>query len=464
MPRASKPKRSVKRRHAPVKVELPVELKSVNLNAAGIDIGAKRHYVAVPEGRDTVAVKQFGVFTADLEEMAEWLYQCGVTNVAMESTSYYWIPVFELLERKGFEVKLVDARQTKNVSGRKSDMLDCQWQRELHTLGLLKGAFRPPDEVCVIRGYLRQREMLVQASTMHIQHMQKALTQMNLRLGNVVSDITGVTGLKIIKAIIAGERNPKVLASNRAEQCKQSQKVIAKSLEGNYRAEHLFALKQALQLYEIYQEKVKECELELMKVIQQQPHKTEAEPPPAERKLRARDKVRGEVDVRNELYKQTGVDLYRVPGLGPETLLTLRGEVGLDMTPWATEKHLSSWLGLCPGTRESGGKVLSRRSKRSRNRAAAAFRIAAASLRSSPTALGAFYRRIRARAGEAKAVTATAHKLAKIYYRLLKYGEEYVEAGEKAYEEKYQQQRVKALKKQAALLGFMLVTASAVPT
>jgi transposase len=447
-----------------VKVELPVELKSVNLNAAGIDIGAKRHYVAVPEGRDTVAVKQFGVFTADLEEMAEWLYQCGVTNVAMESTSYYWIPVFELLERKGFEVKLVDARQTKNVSGRKSDMLDCQWQRELHTLGLLKGAFRPPDEVCVIRGYLRQREMLVQASTMHIQHMQKALTQMNLRLGNVVSDITGVTGLKIIKAIIAGERNPKVLASNRAEQCKQSQKVIAKSLEGNYRAEHLFALKQALQLYEIYQEKVKECELELMKVIQQQPHKTEAEPPPAERKLRARDKVRGEVDVRNELYKQTGVDLYRVPGLGPETLLTLRGEVGLDMTPWATEKHLSSWLGLCPGTRESGGKVLSRRSKRSRNRAAAAFRIAAASLRSSPTALGAFYRRIRARAGEAKAVTATAHKLAKIYYRLLKYGEEYVEAGEKAYEEKYQQQRVKALKKQAALLGFMLVTASAVPT
>ena len=464
MPRASKPKRSVKRRHAPVKVELPVELKSVNLNAAGIDIGAKRHYVAVPEGRDTVAVKQFGVFTADLEEMAEWLYQCGVTNVAMESTSYYWIPVFELLERKGFEVKLVDARQTKNVSGRKSDMLDCQWQRELHTLGLLKGAFRPPDEVCVIRGYLRQREMLVQASTMHIQHMQKALTQMNLRLGNVVSDITGVTGLKIIKAIIAGERNPKVLASNRAEQCKQSQKVIAKSLEGNYRAEHLFALKQALELYEIYQEKVKECELELMKVLQQQPHKTEAEPPPAERKLRARDKVRGEVDVRNELYKQTGVDLYRVPGLGPETLLTLRGEVGLDMTPWATEKHLSSWLGLCPGTRESGGKVLSRRSKRSRNRAAAAFRIAAASLRSSPTALGAFYRRIRARAGEAKAVTATAHKLAKIYYRLLKYGEEYVEAGEKAYEEKYQQQRVKALKKQAALLGFMLVNASAVPT
>lgn len=457
MAKTKRPKKSLKRRHEPVKMELPIELKSVNLNAAGIDIGSKRHFVAVPEGRDTMSVRQFGVFTADLEEMAEWLYQCGVTTVAMESTGYYWIPVFELLERKGFEVKLVDARQTKNVSGRKSDMLDCQWQRELHTVGLLKGAFRPPDEVCVMRGYMRQREMLVQASTMHIQHMQKALTHMNLRLGNVVSDITGVTGMKIIKAIIAGERNPEVLASHRSEQCKQSQQMIAKSLRGNYRTEHLFALKQAFELYEIYQEKLSECERELMKVVQQQPHQTEEEPPPADTKLRTRDKVRGDVDVRSELYKQTGVDLYRVPGLGPETLLTLRGEVGIDMTPWKTEKMFSSWLGVCPGTKESGGKVLSRRSKRSRNRAAAAFRIAAASLRNSPTALGAFYRRIRARSGEAKAVTATAHKLAKIYYRLLKYGEAYVEVGEKAYEERYQQQRVKALKKQAALLGFTLV-------
>ena len=464
MPRATKAKRSKKRRHEPVKMELPIELKSVNLNAAGIDIGSRRHFVAVPEGRDPVSVKQFGVFTADLEEMAEWLYQCGVTSVAMESTGYYWIPVFEFLERKGFAVKLVDARQTKNVSGRKSDMLDCQWQRELHTLGLLKAAFRPADEVCVMRGYLRQREILVQASTMHIQHMQKALTQMNLRLGNVVSDITGVTGLRIIKAIIGGERNPQVLASYRTEQCKQPQKVIAKSLQGNYRAEHLFALQQAFELHEIYQEKLRDCERELMKVVQQQPHQTETEPPPAEKKLRTRDKVRGEVDVRSELYKQTGVDLYRVPGLGPETLLTLRGEVGIDMAPWNSEKQFASWLGLCPGTRESGGKVLSRRSKRNRNRAAAAFRIAAASLRSSPTALGAFYRRIRGRAGEAKAVTATAHKLAKIYYRLLKYGEAYVELGEKAYEKKYQQQRLRTLTKQAALLGFTLVAAAVAQT
>jgi len=306
--------------------------------------------------------------------------------------------------------------------------------------------------------------MLVQASSMHIQHMQKALTQMNLRLSNVVSDITGVTGTRIIKAILNGERNAEVLASYRTKECKQTAAVIAQSLLGNYRVEHLFALRQAFELYEVYQEKLKDCERELMKVVQQRPHQTEAEPPPLGRKLRARDKVRGEVDVRSELYKQTGVDLFRVPGLGPETLLTLSGEVGTDMSPWKTEKLFSSWLGLCPGTKESGGKILSRRTKKSRSRAAAAFRIAAASLRSSPTALGAFYRRIRARGGEAIAVTATAHKLAKIYYRLLKYGEEYVEAGEKAYEERYQQQRVKALAKQAALLGFTLVAAAAVST
>jgi transposase len=450
------------RRHEPVELELPIELKNVNLNAAGIDIGAKRHFVAVPEGRDEVSVKQFGVFTADLAAMAEWLYQCGVTTVAMESTGHYWIPVFEFLERQGFEVKLVDARQTKNVSGRKSDMLDCQWQRELHTMGLLKAAFRPPDEVCVVRGYMRQREMLVETASMHIQHMQKALTQMNLRLGNVVSDITGVTGSRIIKAIIKGERDAQVLASYRTKECKNSAAVIAASLQGNYRSEHLFALKQAFELYEIYQEKLRECERELMLVMQQRPHQTEEEPPPLGRKLRSRDKVRGEIDVRSELYKQTGVDMFRVPGLGPETLLTLSGEVGTDVSPWRTEKLFSSWLGLCPGTKESGGKVLSRRSKRSRNRAAAAFRIAAASLRNSPTALGAFYRRIRARRGEAKAITATAHKLAKIYYRLLKYGEEYVELGEKAYEERHQQQRFNGLQKQAALMGFVLVAAATV--
>src|SRR6266513_5433950 len=244
---------------------LPKQLQHINLDAAGIDIGSERHMVAVPEGRAEVAVREFGAFTGDLVSLADWLQQCGVTTVAMESTGVYWIPLFELLERRGFEVKLVDARHVKSVSGRKSDVRDGQWLQQLHTYGLLAGAFRPPDEVCVLRSYLRQREMLIQASSMHIQHMQKALQQMNLLLHNVVSDITGVTGMKIIKAILAGERDPDVLALNRQEGCRNSKQTIAKSLVGNFRDEHMFALKQAVDLYEFYQALIVECEQALIK-------------------------------------------------------------------------------------------------------------------------------------------------------------------------------------------------------
>ena len=239
---------------------LPAQLQHINLNAAGIDVGSDHHLVAVPEGRVEVSVREFGTFTADLEALSAWLKKCGITTVAMESTGVYWIPLFEVLERRGFEVKLVDARHVKNVSGRKSDVLDCQWIQQLHTYGLLAGAFRPPDEVCVLRSYLRQKEMLTQSASMHIQHMQKALQQMNLLLHNVVSDITGVTGMKIIKAILAGERDPKVLARNRHKLCKNSTTTIAKSLVGNYREEHLFALRQAVELYEMYQAKIADCD------------------------------------------------------------------------------------------------------------------------------------------------------------------------------------------------------------
>src|SRR5436190_20123068 len=263
--------------------QLPAHLQHINLNAAGIDIGSERHMVAVPEGRAEVAVREFGAFTGDLISLAAWLKQCGVTTVAMESTGVYWIPLFELLERRGFEVKLVDARHVKNVSGRKSDVLDCQWLQQLHTYGLLAGAFRPPDEVCVLRSYLRQREMLIQASSMHIQHMQKALQQMNLLLHNVVSDITGVTGMKIIKAILAGERDPRVLARNRDERCKNTTTTIAKSLVGNYREEHLFALRQAVDLYETYQAKIADCDREIMAQVNQQPDVSEGGPPAAEK-------------------------------------------------------------------------------------------------------------------------------------------------------------------------------------
>lgn len=437
--------------------QLPKELAHVNLDAGGIDVGSDRHLVAVPEGRDELAVREFGTFTTDLEALADWLTKCGVTTVAMESTGVYWIPLFELLERRGFEVKLVDARRVKNVPGRKSDVLDCQWLQQLHTYGLLAGAFRPADEVCVLRGYMRQREMLVQAAAMHIQHMQKALQQMNLLLHNVVTDITGVTGMKILKAIIAGERNPQVLASHRDRRCKNSAAIIAKSLVGNYREEHLFALKQAVELYEIYQAKITDCEAAIVSHLAQQPNRTDDEPPPTAKTHKTRDCIRGEVDVRAQLFKLTGVDLFAVSGFGADTLLTLASEVGFEMTAWKTEKHFSAWLSLSPGTNKSGGKVLQSKTKRSANRAAAAFRMAASTLARSKSALGAFYRRIKARAGAPKAITATARKLAVIYYSMLKFGTSYVEVGQAAYETKYQQRRLKGMQKQALAMGYQLV-------
>jgi transposase len=440
--------------------ELPEHLEQVNLNAAGIDIGSDRHFAAVPVGRDTVSVREFGAFTGDLLELVAWLKQCRITTVALESTGVYWIPLYEILEQHGLEVKLVDARQAKNLPGRKSDVLDCQWLQKLHTYGLLAGAFRPPEQVCVVRGYVRQREMLVQSSSMTIQHMQKALQQMNLLLHNVVSDITGVTGLKILKAIIAGERDAKKLAHHRDRRCAHSAATIAKSLVGNYREEHLFALRQAVSLYETYQEKIAECEAALVKYLEGLPSHTAEEPPTGDRPVRKRDRLRAGVDVRSQLYRQAGVDLFRLPALGADHLLMLAGEVGFDMTPWPSQKHFTSWLALCPGTKKSNGKVLSRRTKRSANRAAHTFRLAAATLARSKTALGAFYRRIRARVGAPQAVTATARKLAELYYSLLKHGEEYVEYGQEAYEQKYRERRLQNIQKQALELGYHLTLAT----
>jgi transposase len=452
----SKHKSKAKRKSFKVP-KLPPHLQHMSLNAAGIDIGSEQHMVAVPEGRDTVSVREFGTFTTDLEAIATWLKQCGVTTVAMESTGVYWIPLFELLERRGFEVKLVDAHHVKNVSGRKSDVLDCQWLQQLHTYGLLAGAFRPPDEVCVLRSYLRQREMLVQTCSRHIQHMQKALQQMNLLLHNVVSDITGVTGMKIIKAILAGERDPRRLARNRDEGCHNSAATIAKSLVGNYREEHLFALRQAVDLYEIYQAKIADCNQAIIKQVEKQPDVSDDEPPTPTKQVQARDRIRDGVDVRDLLFKKSGVDLFAVPGLAADTLLILASEVGFDMTPWKTEKHFSSWLGVCPGTKKSGGKVLKNKVKRHPNRATQAFRMAAASLHHSQTALGAFFRRIKSRAGGQYAVTATAHKIARIYYAMLTQGTSYIELGQQAYEQRYKERRLDHLKTQAKSLGFQLV-------
>ena len=454
--------RSQKNRRRKFKVSsLPQHLQHINVNAAGIDIGAEQHMVAVPEGRDEVSVREFGTFTADLQAIADWLAQCGVTTVAMESTGVYWIPLFELLEQCGFEVKLVDARHVKNVSGRKSDVLDCQWLQQLHTYGLLAGAFRPPDQICVLRSYLRQKEMLVQAAAQHIQHMQKALQQMNLLLHNVVSDITGVTGMKIIKAMLKGERDPQKLARNRHGCCHNSEQTIAQSLVGNYRDEHLFALRQAVDLYETYQSKIADCEAAIITQLNSYPDTTDDEPPAPTKKSNASARIRSGVDVREVLFKKTGVDLFAIPGLGADTLLTASSEVGFDMSPWKTVKHFTSWLNLCPGTRISGGKVLTKKGKRQANRAAQAFRMAAATLGRSQTALGAFYRRVKARSGGQQAVTATAHKLARIYYTMLTKGIQYVEVGQAAYEQKYQERRFAHLQRQAKALGLQLVACSA---
>jgi hypothetical protein len=340
-------------------------------------------------------------------------------------------------------------------------VLDCQWIQQLHTYGLLAGAFRPADEICVLRSYLRQKEMLTQSASRHIQHMQKALQQMNLLLHNVVSDITGVTGMKIIKAILDGERDPRVLARNRDGRCKHSSSTIAKSLVGNYREEHLFALRQAVDLYEMYQKKIVDCDEAIIKQLEQQPNLSDDEPPSTDKETQACSRIRVGVDVRDLLFQKSGVDLFAIPGLAADTLLTLASEVGFNMTPWKTEKHFASWLGLCPGTRRSGGKVLDSKTKRHPNRAAQAFRVAANSLYRSPTALGAFYRRLKARLGGQQAVTATAHKIARIYYAMLTKGASYIELGQQAYEQRYKQRRLDHLNRQAKSLGFQLVPCAA---
>lgn len=437
---------------------LPPELSHVNLDAAGIDIGAESHWVAVPEGRDPEGrtVREFGCFTVDLQALADWLAQCGVTTVAMESTGVYWIPLFELLDQRGIQVALVNPHHLKNVPGRKSDVLDCQWIQQLHTYGLLRGSFRPDDQICVLRGYLRQRAMLIRYASRHIQHMQKALDQMNLKLHRVVSDITGVTGMRIIRAIVAGERDPVALAQMRDHRCKNTSETIAKSLEGNWREEHLFSLRQALALFDAYQEQIAACDAQTDDYLGTFTSHTEDPPPAQPGRKPQRSRNGPDFDVKSHLYRITGVDLTRVDGIDTNTALKLISEIGLDMTRWPTVKNFTSWLGLCPGSKISGGKVLSSRTKPSSNRAAAAFRLAAHGLHNSHSALGAFLRRKKAHRGSPKAITATAHKLARFVYTMIKYGSEYRDPGEEDYQNRYRTRVVSNLRKKAAALGYSI--------
>lgn len=425
-------------------------------NAAGIDIGSASHYVAVPPDRDDEAVREFPSFTADLEALADWLKACEVDTVAMESTGVYWIPLFELLESKGFTVLLVNARHVKNVSGRKSDVLDCQWLQQLMTYGLLRGAFRPGEAVCVLRALMRQRGMLLRNQGRHVQHMQKALTQMNIQLTNVISDVVGETGQKILRAIVAGERDPQVLAAMKNVRIRASSDQIAKSLQGNWRTEHLFALKQALALFDFIGTQIGECDKEL----EQQLEKLQAhDGTPMKARRRGRTKNAPVFDLRTHLFRMCGVDLTRIDGINVTTALVVLSEVGADMSRFMTARHFSSWLGLCPGTKITGGKIMSGKTKRVANRAAQALRLAAASLRSSQSALGAYFRRMCARMDKPKAVTAAAHKLARLIYTMLTKGEEYTDKGQDYYEERYQKRVVRQLTLRAEKMGFALVPA-----
>jgi transposase len=428
-------------------------------NAAGIDIGSASHFVAVPADRAEEAVREFKSFTADLEGLADWLRTCEVDTVAMESTGVYWIPLYELLEARGFTVYLVNARHVKNVSGRKSDVLDCQWLQQLMSYGLLSGAFRPKDEICALRALTRQREMLVKYQAQHIHHLQKALAQMNVQLANVISDITGLTGMKIIRAIIAGERDPAQLAKLRHERIRASEDDIARSLQGNWRAEHLFALKQAMELHDAYQTALEACDRQIQGQLERL-YRHDAPPPKSSR----RRPPKGETfDLRVALQRVCGVDLTRINGVDTTTALKVLAEVGPDLSRFKSAKNFASWLGLCPGTKISGGKVLSGSTKRTGNRLAQALRMAAFSLSRSQSALGAYYRRLSGRLDKPKAITATAHKLARLIYTMLTKGTEFVDQGQDYYEERYRQRVVHHLNRRAAALGFTLTPIAPIP-
>lgn len=433
----------------------PGTLAQLTANAAGIDVGSGSHFVAVPADRDPEPVREFGAFTGDLERLADWLQACGIETVAMESTGVYWIPLFQVLEKRGFEVKLADTHHLKRVPGRKTDVLDCQWLQQLHSFGLLAGAFRPDDQICVLRSYMRQRAMLVTYAGQHVQHLHTALDQMNLKLGLVLEDITGATGLRIIRAILGGERDPRKLAALRHTQCTHSEATIAQALHGDWREEHLFALAQALELIEAYQAKIADCDARIQAHLQTFDDRSGGESPPQGPAPRA-DRHDLSFDATAELFRLTGVDLTAIAGFQAHTVLKVLSETGADMSKWPTAKHFGSWLGLAPNNRVSGGKVLGRRTTPTANRAAAALRVAAQSLHRSKSALGAFLRRKKAQRGMPKAITATAYKLAVILYTMLTKGTAYVELGQDYYEQAHQTRVLKSLERRARQFGFSL--------
>jgi transposase len=446
-------------------------LDVVHPHAAGIDVGNRAHYVAVRPDRDPDSVRRFECFTADLHRLADWLQQCGVTTVAMQSTGVYGIPVYEILDTRGFEVYLVNARHTKNLPGRKSDVQESQWLLKLHTYGLLRNSFHPPAEIRVVRTYWRQRGDHVHAVSTCIQRMQKVLTQMNIQLANVISDLSGWTGQRIIRAMLAGERDPAKLAALSHPGIHATPDTIAKSLEGTWQPDLVFVLQQDVTMYDAYQQRIAECDQALEQHLQGVAAKmagpapaaplSEAPAPAARRSGPKRRRKAGShaphFDLGHELHRISGVDLTRIDGIDVGVAQTVISEVGVDMMRWKTEAHFASWLGLCPDNRITGGKVMRKGTRHVVNRAATALRLAATTLLRSQSYLGAQYRRLRARLGAPKAITAMAHKLARLVYRMLKWGHEYVDKGLQHYEERHRQQQVQLLRKRAAKLGLHIL-------
>jgi len=442
-----------RKRRTRKRTRFQAEMPVIHPHAAGIDIGATEVYVAVPPDRDPRPVRCFQTFTQDLYALADWLQACGIDTVAMESTGVYWVPLFQILEDRGIQVYLVNARHVKNVPGRKSDVSDCQWLQYLHAVGLLRGSFRPAQDVCALRSLLRHRESLVQMASQHVQHVHKALDQMNLQIHHILSDVTGMTGLAILDAILAGECDPHILARIRFGHLKADQATVAKALVGDYRLEHLFTLRQSLAAYRYIQQQISECDHEIQRYVARLEKEADSQfpsdsHPPAPQTT---------LDLSAELHRLFGTDLTKVPGLDLRVLQTLLGEVGPDFSKFPSGPAFACWLALCPHNDTSGGKVLRARTRRIKNRTALALRLAAQSLHHNQSHLGQYYRRLRARLGAPKAITATAHKLARIIYHLVTTGETYDESIFAKHEARYQQRLAARLRAQARTLGFQLV-------
>lgn len=432
--------------------------EGIHENAAGIDAGAEEHWVAVGEDHAEQPVRKFGTTTTQLYLLADWLVECGITTVAVEATGVYCVPLMEVLEARGVDVLLAKPSSLKWVNDhQKTDYQDCQWIQILHTFALLKGSYRPNQQIATLRAYARHRRMLIEQASHEVSRMQKSLNQMNVRLDQAVSDITGQTGMSIIRAILDGERDPGVLAAMRDTRCAKSEEEIAEALMGHYRDEHLFTLKQSVDLWDIYREMIRECDqkLEAFAGLFEKKADRSTIPPP-----RRREHVRKNVfsfEARELFYEMLGVDLTQIDGISASTVATFVTEVGTSVDPWKTHKKFGSWLRVSPGSNISGGKRRDSKNRSTTNRLATALRVAAQSLEKSKSALGAFYRRMKARLGPEAAINATAHKLARMIYWSVRDGRVYVDPGPEYYDQRYKERTLKRMQKRAQTLGFQLV-------